>query len=240
MRYDDAKKSWMNMGALQSDPSDARVPHPKVTKPAPREKPNKSFLPAIFSDIDFHSNEWYAATNQGLLVSPDHGQTWRAIQTGSMISPPLQSVRASSDGRRIRLVSQRGLLFSDDSGATWTWHDLPLKSGGALSLAAVPGDENMLVALSRAGIFVSRDWGGTWTAANAGLPAAQVQDFAATLTLFAAAMRTGGLYLSRDLGKTWSLADGTFADDYFTGVVPGKIPGSLLAASATEGLYVVQ
>ncbi|HET6144775.1 MAG TPA: hypothetical protein VFE02_14790 [Candidatus Acidoferrales bacterium] len=239
MRYDDAKKTWMKIGALQIDASDTRASHSKIRKSAPREKQNKSPLLAIFSDIDFHSNDWYAATNQGLLVSRDHGEMWRAIQTGSTISPSLQSVRASSDGRRIRVVSQRGLLFSDDSGATWTWHDLPLRSGGALSFATVPGDENILVALAQAGLYVSRDWGGTWSAANAGLPAAPVQGFAATFALFAAAMRTGGLYLSSDFGKTWSRAEGTLADDYFTAVVPGKVPGDMLAASATEGLYGV-
>jgi hypothetical protein len=95
------------------------------------------------------------------------------------------------------------------------------------------------VALAQAGLYVSRDWGGTWSAANAGLPAAPVQGFAATFALFAAAMRTGGLYLSSDFGKTWSRAEGTLADDYFTAVVPGKVPGDMLAASATEGLYGV-
>jgi photosystem II stability/assembly factor-like uncharacterized protein len=157
-----------------------------------------------------------------------------------MASPPLQSVRASSDGRRIRVVSQRGLLFSDDSGTTWTWHDLPLQSGGALSLAAVPADENILVALARVGLYISRDWGQTWNAATSGLPAAPVQDFAASPVLFATAMRTGGVYLSSDFGKTWRRAEEGPADDYFTAVVPGKIPGAMLAASKTEGLYQVQ
>jgi photosystem II stability/assembly factor-like uncharacterized protein len=240
MRYDDVKKNWMKIGALRIDRSALHTSDSKMRKPAPLERQNRSRLLAIVSDIDFHSNEWYAATNQGLLVSRDHGETWRPIQTGPMISPLLQSVRASADGQRIRVVSQRGLLFSDDSGATWTWHDLPLKSGGALSLAAVPGDENTLIALAHAGLYVSRDWGKTWNATDSGLPAAAVQDFAATSAIFVAAMRTGGLYRSFDFGKIWSRAEGILADDYFTAVIPGTIPGAMLAASATEGLYGIQ
>jgi len=237
LRYDGEKKSWLKIGALQIDSSDGHAPNSKVGRIAARRKQNKTPLLALVSDIDFHSNDWYAATSLGLLVSRDHGETWGAIQTGPMISLPLQSVRASSDGRRIRAVSLRGLLFSDDSGANWTWHDLPLESGGALSLTAVPGDENTLVALAHLGLYISRDWGQTWNAAKSGLPAAPVQDFAATSAVFAASMRTGGLYLSSDFGQTWNRAGDSRADDYFIALAPSKNPRAIFAASATEGLY---
>jgi photosystem II stability/assembly factor-like uncharacterized protein len=239
VHYDEAKKKWVKIGALLADSSKLHAPILKIGKNGARGKQNKTSLLAVISDIDFHSNDWYAATTLGLLASRDQGETWRAIQTGPMTSLPLQSVRASSDGRRLRVVSQRGLLFSDDSGATWAWHDLPLESGGALSLRAVPGDENALVALAHVGLYISRDWGKTWNAAQSGLPAAPVQDFAATSAVFAASMRTGGLYLSSDVGKTWNRAGGRLADDYFTAVAPSKMPGTMFAASATEGLYEV-
>jgi photosystem II stability/assembly factor-like uncharacterized protein len=175
-----------------------------------------------------------------LLVSIDRGLTWKVKQAGPLASFPLQSVRVSSDDRRIRIVSQRGMLYSDDAGNSWEWHDLPLDSGGALALVDEPGDENTLVAIAHTGLYISRDWGKTWDAAAAGLPSAPVQDFAATGAIFVASMRTGGLFLSSDSGRTWSRAGGNFADDFFTAVVASEIPGVIFAASSTEGLYRVQ
>jgi photosystem II stability/assembly factor-like uncharacterized protein len=156
-----------------------------------------------------------------------------------MISLSLQAVRASGDGRRICVVSQRGLLISGDSGSTWDWHDLPLESGGALSLESVPGNENTLVATAHTGLYISRDWGQTWSAAMSGLPAAGVESFTASASLFAASMRTGGLYLSTDFGGTWTRAGGVAADDFFNGVAPSETPGAILAASSSEGLFSI-
>jgi hypothetical protein len=152
----------------------------------------------------------------------------------------VQSVRDSSIGERIRVVSLQGLVFSDDGGGSWTWHDLPLKSGGAVNLDAPPGDENTLVAISRYGLYISRDTGKTWQQAASGLPSTSVQGFATTGGVFVASMRTGGLYVSSDPGRTWDRIPDTLADGFFAAVTPSNEPGVIFAASATEGLYLVQ
>jgi len=159
---------------------------------------------------------------------------------GPLPSRPVQSVRVSSNGERIRVVSFRGLVFSDDAGSTWTWPDLPLKSGGAVTLDAQPSDENTLVAIARNGLYISRDGGKTWQQAASGLPSTPVHDFAATGSVFVASMRTGGLYVSSDSGRTWDRVPGTLADGYFAAVTPSNEPGVIFAASATDGLYMVQ
>jgi len=152
----------------------------------------------------------------------------------------VQSVRVSSNGERIRVVSLRGLVFSDDGGNSWTWHDLPLKSGGAVTLDAQPGDENTLVAIAANGLYISRDAGEIWEQAASGLPSTPVQDFAATGGVFVASMRTGGLYVSSDSGRTWDRVPGAIADGFFAAVAPSNEPGVIVAASATEGLYKVE
>ncbi len=241
MRYDAGKKAWKKAGTVAGEAADAKAP----VSPSGRKSAGKALLGPrplldVVTDMAFSSNEWYAATSNGLLVSTDRGTTWALKPVGPMSSLPVQSVRVSSNGQRIRVVSLRGLVFSEDGGNSWTWHDLPLKSGGAVTLDAPPGEENTLVAIAHDGLYISRDAGKTWQQAASGLPSTPVQDFAATGGVFVASMRTGGLYVSSDSGRTWDRVPGTLADGFFAAVAPSpNEPGVIFAASATEGLYKV-
>jgi photosystem II stability/assembly factor-like uncharacterized protein len=241
LRYDAGKKAWRQSGTFVGESANARAPVSRtghkstggaISGPQP--------LPGVVTDMAFSSNEWYAATSSGLFVSTDRGATWRLRPVGPLSSLAVQSVRASSNGQRIKVVSMRGLVFSEDGGNSWTWHDLPLKSGGAVTLDAQPGDENTLVAIAHNGLYISRDAGKIWQQAASGLPSTPVQDFAATGGLFVASMRTGGLYVSSDSGRTWDRVPGTLADGFFAAVAPSSEPGVIFAASTTEGLYTVE
>lgn len=241
MRYDTGKKAWKQAGTVVGEAvntlttpsrSGRRSPGKATSGPRP--------LLDVVTDMAFSSKGWFVATNRGLLVSSDRGATWTRKPVGPLASLPVQSVRVSSNGERIRVVSLRGLVFSDDEGKTWTWHDLPLNSGGAVTLDAQPGDENTLVATARDGLYISRDAGNTWQQAAAGLPSTPVRDFAATGGVFVASMRTGGLYVSSDSGRTWDRVPGMLADGFFAAVAPSNEPGVIFAASSTEGLYKVE
>ena len=239
LRYDAAKTSWKPTGVALELPvstADAAARHKTAVRATGIQKP----LTDVVADLAFSSNEWYAATGRGLLVSTDHGVTWKRKAVGPLDTLPVQSIRVSADGRRLRVVSLSGLVFSDDGGSTWTWHDLPLSSGGAVTLYGVPGDAQTMVAIARNGLYISRDAGSTWQLAASGLPATPVQDFAASGGVFVAAMRTGGLYVSADAGRIWERVPGTLADGLFAAVAPASEPGVIFAASATEGLYEVR
>ena len=241
MRYDAGKKAWKQAGTVVGEAAGVKAHLSRgVNGPPGRAKSDPRPLLDVVTDMAFSSKEWYAATTGGLLVSTDQGATWRLKPVGPLASLPVQSVRVSSNGQRIRVVSLRGLVFSDDGGNSWTWHDLPLKSGGAVTLDAQSGDENTLVAIARNGLYISRDAGKTWQQAASGLPSTPVQDFAATGGVFVASMRTGGLYVSSDSGRTWDRVPGTLADGFFAAVAPSNEPGVIFAASATEGLYKVE
>jgi photosystem II stability/assembly factor-like uncharacterized protein len=258
MRYDAAKKAWMTAGTVIGEAAKgnatgsahggaaAGAPHavtilgghgPGRTagKGAGRDRP----LQAVVTDMAFSSKRWYAATNGGLLESADEGATWRLRPVGPLTSLPVQSVRVSSNGEKIKVVSWRGLVFSEDGGISWTWHDLPLTSGGAVTLDAQPGDENTLIATAHNGLYISRDAGNTWQQAASGLPSTPVQAFAASGGVYIASMTTGGLYVSSDSGRTWDRVPGTLADGFFAAVSPSNEPGVIFAASSTEGLYRV-
>jgi photosystem II stability/assembly factor-like uncharacterized protein len=241
LRYDAAQNSWKAAGAATGEAGETTdAAAAGLHKTAARATGALRPLTDVVTNLAFSSNAWFAATGRGLLVSTDHGATWGRKAVGPLETLPVQSVRASADGRRLRVVSLRGLVFSDDGGNSWTWHDLPLSSGGAVTLYVVPGDDQTMVAIARTGLYISRDAGNTWQLAASGLPATPVQDFAASGGVFVAAMRTGGLYVSADAGRTWERVPGTLADGLFAAVAPANEPGVIFAASATEGLYKVQ
>ena len=241
MRYDSGKKAWKQTGTVVGG---AANPKEALSRSGPRPAGKTTSGPRplldVVTDMAFSSKEWYAATSSGLLVSADRGATWTPRSVGPLTSLPVESVRVSSDGERIRVVSLRGLVFSDDRGNSWAWHDLPLASGGAVTLDAQPGDENTLVARAHNGLYISRDAGKTWQQAASGLPSTPVQDFAADGSVFVASMRTGGLYVSSDSGRTWERVPGTLADGFFAAVTPSDRAGAIFAASVTEGLYLVE
>jgi photosystem II stability/assembly factor-like uncharacterized protein len=241
MRYNAGKKAWKQAGTVVGEAADSKTPASKRgRKPAGNAAGGPRLLLDVVTDLAFSSKEWFAATGRGLLVSSNQGATWRLKPVGSLTSLPVQSVRVSSNGERIRVVSLRGLVFSEDGGNSWAWHDLPLQSGGAVTLDAQSGDENTLIAMARNGLYISRDAGKTWQQAASGLPSTPVQDFAATRGVFVASMRTGGLYVSYDVGRTWDRVPGTRADGFFAAVGASNEPGVIFAASATEGLYKVE
>jgi photosystem II stability/assembly factor-like uncharacterized protein len=241
MRYDSGKKAWKQAGTVVGGAADAKEALLRSgRKPAGRASSGPRPLLDIVTDMAFSSKGWFAATSSGLLVSTDRGATWTLRPVGPLTSLPVQSVRVSSNGDRIRVVSLRGLVFSDDAGNSWAWHDLPLTSGGAVTLDAQPGDENTLIASAHNGLYISRDAGKTWQQAASGLPSTPVRDFAATSTVFVASMSTGGLYVSSDSGQTWDRVPGTLADGFFAAVTPSNEPGVIFAASATEGLYLLK
>ena len=260
MRYYAARNAWKQAGIVvdgapdkdapatgkavtASSPLNHALKQPQAARTsAERAKKNRPRpLLDVVTDLAFSSKEWYAATPGGLLVSADQGATWRRKLVGPLSSLPVQSVRVSSSGRRIRVVSMRGLVFTEDGGSTWVWHDLPLNSGGAVKLDDQPGDENTLVATARNGLYISRDAGKTWQQPASGLPSTPVQGFAATGGVFVASMSTGGLFVSSDSGRAWDRVPGTLADGFFAAVVASASePGVIFAASASEGLYKVE
>ena len=244
MRYDAQKKVWLSAGivtgeAAKAEAAVAQPSHPHKTQGSmPGSAPRP--LRQIVTDMAFSSNQWYAATGIGLLVSTDHGATWDLRPLGPLTTLPVQSVRVSRDGRHLWVVSLRGLVFSQDAGKTWSWHDLPLKSGGAVSLDVDPSSENTMISIAHNGLYISRDAGSSWQQVGSGLPNTPVQDFAVAGTIFLASMRTGGLYVSMDAGRLWTRVAGTLADGFFPAVTAKYGSGTIFAASSTEGLYVVQ
>jgi len=261
MRYDEQKGRWMRAGMVVGEAASA--PQPGHRTVADRRKvasegagrrtasvrhstAPKAARPHILehrvSDMAFSRDQWFAATEGGLLASSDRGATWAIFPLGPMTTLPVNSVRVSAGGQNLWVVSLRGLVFSRDAGKTWSWHDLPLEAGGALRLDVAPGATvgQTLAAAARNGLYISRDGGNHWQQAAYGLPEAPIQALAIAGSVFLASVQTGGLYISYDSGRTWARIEGTLAEGYFPVVTTRGAASTIFAASATEGLYAVE
>lgn len=235
LHYDAARGAWTRTGTFASpaemQPAAAkaqRTLHKEVSPPQP-----------LVYDLAFADSRWFAATDHGLFMSEDRGSHWQEMAIGPMVGLPVSSIRSSSDGRALWVVSLRGMVFSSDAGQTWSWHDLPLDSGGALRLDLAPGPEGeTLVATARTGLYISRDGAATWQASGGGLPQVPIDDLATVGNMFVVSLRSGGLYLSQDMGRSWNRVPGTLAEGAFP--VLAAQNGRIVAASRADGLYAIQ
>ncbi len=242
MRYDEAKGAWVRAGMAVGEAAHRVQPGRAVAGRRRTAPKAKQPLERRVNDMAFSRQAWFAATEDGLLASSDHGAAWSILPVGPMTTLPVRSVRCSADGQSLWVVSLRGLVFSRDGGKTWSWHDLPLDAGGALRLDVAPETAygQTLVAAAGNGLYISRDAGSHWQLAASGLPEAPIQDLALVGSVFLASMQSGGLYISSDRGRTWARIEGTLAEGYFPVVTARDAASTIFAASATEGLYAVE
>jgi photosystem II stability/assembly factor-like uncharacterized protein len=133
-------------------------------------------------------------------------------------------------------VTPRQLEVSGDNGKTWIARTLPFEPRGSLHLH--PSDENTVVLASNHGVFVSRDTGESWHQAN--LSELSIEELAAVRNAVVVSTEQGTLFLSRDGGKTWGHMDGPNAEGTLSALRSREAGNQLVAASATEGLYVLE
>jgi photosystem II stability/assembly factor-like uncharacterized protein len=236
-RLDQVSSRWNRAGVLV-DHAQPRLTAVSTGNASRAGTEGTSFRP-IVNDLAFSEREWFAATDDGLFTSSDSGSTWSPLQFSSL-ALPVNSVRVSSDGDEIRIVSSHGMVFSSDAGRSWKWHDLPLDSQGALQLEIA--DETTLLATSPTGLYVSRDSGETWTKCQAGLPASPIDDLLIRPDFWVVSVEKIGLYLSRDRGANWSRIKnpiGAAETDYFTVVQSALTSDRIYAASASESLFLL-
>jgi photosystem II stability/assembly factor-like uncharacterized protein len=239
-RFDARRNTWMHVGVVAEPSSSALNSGSDFGDTARGEV--RAFRPAV-NDIFFGDSEWIAATESGLFVSRDSGRSWVALPIGPG-ELPVGSLRASRDGRQLRLVSSGGMIFSDDAGRTWAWHDLPLESGGAVRLEWT--DDNILLAAARTGLYISRDAGSSWIKAQAGLPGGLADGVLTGPEFWLVSMQAAGLYISRDEGASWARVKGSVAgvathagDRQFPVLVAVGAAERIYAGSANDGLFVL-
>jgi hypothetical protein len=205
-------------------------------------------LHAKVNDMAFGQDAWYAATEDGLLVSRDRGLTWRSVSlapvqqisaataSGVTATSSIRAVRTSSGDSYVWALTARQLEVSGDGGKNWISRALPFEPRGPLHLHAL--DQNTVVLGSDHGVFISRDAGESWHQAS--LSELSIDDLAPVRNAMVVSTAQGRLFLSRDGGKSWGHLDGPSAEGSLSALRSRDAGNQLIAASATEGLFVLE
>jgi hypothetical protein len=99
----------------------------------------KSAVTAVVYDMAFGQDAWYAATENGILVSRDRGTSWIQAPAGDSSIGAVRAIDASSTDASAWALSGDALLTSHDGGRTWTVSPLPF---GVLGTAKLFGSED--------------------------------------------------------------------------------------------------
>jgi len=237
-KYDETTKKWVRAGMYVPDPTAAaaKTTTSKGKKaPAAKAPVTKQPVPTVaaylVNDMAFGNDTWYAATAGGVLVSKDHGATWKSASKDSLVRKPSQSVEVSSDGNQVWAIAERNLLYSTNKGESWDAQELSFAAAGNLKLQSI--DDSSLFITTNMGLYGSHDAGKTWNRAD--VRELSFQSIAGNGTAVVAALQKHGLVASFDGGKSWQHMEDPLSQSYFP-VVRTRRDGSLLAVSATEGL----
>jgi photosystem II stability/assembly factor-like uncharacterized protein len=264
LRYDVFKSSWVpvNQVTEKSAPIQARRTvsvkkvsaqstknsTAKATASSPASTVTKSSVPfhAKVNDMAFGHDAWYAATEDGLVVSRDRGLNWSAVPLAPVQQPAaagtavsttsIRAVRTGNGDSYVWALTSRQLEVSGDGGKTWFSRTLPIEPRGSLHLH--PSDENTVVLASDHGVFVTRDTGESWHQAN--LSELSIDDLATVRNAVVVSTSKGALFLSRDAGKTWGPLEGPVADGALSALRSREAGNQLVVATATEGLFVIE
>jgi hypothetical protein len=148
------------------------------------------------------NGEYAAATERGIVLSRDSGESWQAAEAGPR--EPILSLAFDGNGLLVGLY-RRGVVRSLDDGVTWhsAQQGLSARLDTELVLSAESErDSTMFVGGPEEGVRVSTDGGINWEDCNTGLADARVKSLSANSRGLWAA--TGhGVYVSHDRANTW-------------------------------------
>ena len=258
MRYDTYRNTWLPVNQVIEKSAPAAVRHTVAVKPISSKGSTqsasktpatpamtKSTVPfqAKVNDMAFSREDWYAATEQGLMISHDSGLNWSALsfspaQPGSASSAagttPVRAIRIGTNNSYIWAMTPRQLEMSGDAGKTWVARALPYEPRGSVHFQA--SDENNIVLASDHGVFTSRDAGQSWRQAN--LSELLIDELTPLRNAVVVSTASGALFLSNDAGKTWRHMDSPGAEGAVSALRSREAGNQLVAATATEGLFV--
>jgi len=110
-------------------------------------------------DLDIANGKIYAATDRGLYVSSDSGETWAQMDG---ISDRVFAVKVDDVGNKLYIGTAEAIKYRDLGAAIGTWETkaIPAK---VYSLDTDPYRAGVILAGTAGGLYVSRDSGTSWT-----------------------------------------------------------------------------
>ncbi len=199
-----------------------------LQKPA-SSRPTISELTARIDGLELSAKQWYALTSSGLLVSTDHGSTWK---TG-----PLPGVKdlvgISVAGPAVIVASPKNVMLSLDSGATW-FPCSHIDSASLINGVFLDRAGNIWVG-AREGAFRSTDACDSWQYMR-NLPlsnVASIQYDDENRRFLASGSGSSGIFESTDNGHSWRRTDSGWQIRDFR-----SVHGRLIAATAFDGIIM--
>ncbi len=184
--------------------------------------------------LDVSGDTWYAATNDGLFISNDHGRKWY----GGMVEGETEfiAVNGFTDGT-VSLVGPKRAFLSHDQGKSWSEVTYPKYVDGLYNLTASP--DGSLWLATREGALRSTDGGQSWQHVLGGLPPREVLAVrydARSQRLLATAVYVDAVFESKDGGHSWQRTP----DAGVSIRTAMEYQGRILAASTYSGLFLQQ
>jgi len=242
-KYDETAHKWMRTGLYVADPvtpaattttTKGKKGAPVKKTPAPRTA-TPQLAAFLVNDMTFGSSAWYAATAGGVLISKDHGATWKSVSRDPLLRKPAQSVEIASDGNQVWAIVEHNLVYSADKGESWDVKDLTFAAAGNLRLHLV--DDSTLFITTNMGLYGSRDAGRTWNRTE--VRELSFQSVAGNRNALVVSLQKHGLLASFDGGKSWQHVEDPLTQGYFP-IIRTRRDGSLVAVSATEGMLSLE
>ena len=267
LRYDTSKASWVPVNQIVQKAAPAQAKRTatvkKVSTSASKSSTTSSskssagsaastvtkttvLLQAKVNDLAFGTSAWYAATEQGLMVSRDRALNWTSVPLASAqragaatpaASAPqaIRTVRTANGNSFVYVLTSSQLGVSGDSGSTWVFRTLPFLPASYPHIQS--SRDNTLILTGNHGVFVTRDAGESWHQAN--LAELLIDDVTPVRNSVVVSTAKGTLFLSRDAGKTWAAMGSPGGDSSLSALRSRDEGNQLVAASATEGLFVL-
>ena len=263
LRYDAAKTSWLPVNQIVQKAAPAHTRSSITVKKisaqsssasaATKTNPGAASSAALQSSVPFHAkvndmafghDAWYVAAEEGLMVSRDRGLNWLSVPlapvqqpsgSNGAITASVRAVHAETGNPYVWLATLRHFEISGDNGKTWNSHILPFEPHGSLHVS--PAGDNSILMTDDHGVFVSHDGGESWRQAN--LSELQIEDLVPLRNAVAVSTAKGTLFLSRDGGKNWISMNGPNVDGPLSALRSREAADQLVAASATEGIFVL-
>jgi photosystem II stability/assembly factor-like uncharacterized protein len=176
----------------------------------------------------------------GVFVTIDRGQTWRAWNFG-LLDQNSYSLAFSPDfsrDKRVYAGTESGIFYSRNGGRSWQAVPFPSELSPVLSLA-ISLDKTIWASTDSHGLFYSTDEGTSWEqsvaagSVNHVILSPQVPAKPDMLTTV-----DDRLLISRDQGQTWTLVRPSLGSEraFTTVIAPvGLDAGSLLLLGSDEG-----
>lgn len=186
-------------------------------------------LTARIDGLEPGPKKWYASTSVGLLVSIDHGATWR-----NDILPGVKDlIGIAVAGPAVIVATRKDVMVSLDAGQNW-YTCTHIDSVSLINGVMLDHDGSIWVA-AREGAFRSTDAGDSWRYVGA-LKLSNIisiQYDSENHRFLASGSSSTGIFESMDNGRTWRGTDSGWQMRDFR-----SVHGRLVAATVFDGVVV--